>query len=107
MPSGIASAARVVRACGTYSLTKKVRSLANAGTTLPPMACRACSCSCACSAAGMLAGSFLKGAYSGEAVVSFSSDTVAMDTSRPSSTARGTLKPRLRPARMFSVCWSK
>ncbi len=103
----MASAASVVRACGTYSLTKKVRSLPNAGTTLPLMAWRACACSCACSAAGMLAGSFLNGAYSGEAVGSLSSDTVAMETSRPSSTARGTLKPRLSPARMFSVCWSK
>ena len=37
----------------------------------------------------------------------FTSAIVEIDTSRPTSTARGTEKPRFRPARMLTICSSK
>ena len=39
--------------------------------------------------------------------ISTGSATAAIDTSRPSSTARGTVNPRSRPLRMLAMCWSK
>jgi hypothetical protein len=82
LPSGIASAARVVRACGTYSW-RRSPAAAERGHHLAGRSPPRLRLQLACSAAGIVAGICLNGAYSGDSVGSFSSATVAMDTSRP------------------------
>ena len=106
-PSGIASAASVARAFGVYSVRKNTSSFANAGITASRIAARPSARNASCSAAGIVAGILRYGPQNEASSGFFRSATIAMEPSRPSSTARGTLKPRARPARMLATCWSK
>ncbi len=83
----------------------KVRRRSYAGATTSRITVAASPRIAVCSAAGMVEGICVNGAYSGLVVSPFTYGSIVR--SRPVTDTRGTVKPRARPARMLAVCSSK